>query len=96
MFLFISILTGRCTSGHWSLLLYKISDLCNPLTLFEILGFKYILTLGVKSGERGGRGRERDRGEGGERQREEGEGGIERVRRREGEGRGNKKRRNLM
>ena len=38
--LFTNILTGQCTSGHRTLLMYKISDLYIPLTVFEILGFK--------------------------------------------------------
>ena len=38
--LFTNILTGHCTLGHRTLLVYKISDLYIPLTVFEIQGFK--------------------------------------------------------
>ena len=38
--LFTNIFTGHCMSGHRTLLMYKISELYIPLTVFEILGFK--------------------------------------------------------
>ena len=38
--LFTDILTGHCTLGHRTILIYKISDLYIPLTVFEIMEFK--------------------------------------------------------